>query len=592
VWPLHKNDGLKAIMFASDVTEFVSQHPTLLRHTRSRGLPEVDSGSACQKISAEIQPMDFLLSQCSPQFNVFFLRRMEGESLVTHIENAEDCEQIVDAVQKVSQGHGAQQISISLPAAHGAWENSIGSKAVRDQSPMVEHNSDEDEDEDEGESKVWFKFSRRERVESRGLLDSAKDAIVVEVMHTPKHPCLRSSCSDTFLQVPSSGIVKSRSNARHVSGSRKTARTFDNSQFDSSPVNSLELRRQELRCSGDIMLSPSCSTSSYDSMNNHSGHDGMNRATGKSEVTRVSKALSCDDTSGFRGLRTSSIHDSEGGTIVSEFCEELRIESLCASSIEEHICCSVASWGTETDSAGPQRVVARALELFSKHAKGGALMAVVPREELKGLEKITRTADGRYLTAKLRRVHILTEEFKQIFISSTDHSSEECDRWPTNWPDEEGRNQPKDGAMLVSTTGYRLMCAAKLVGLPKAYYRWPKGVGARHETALQLACHLEKAIVFVRSDSGSLHVFSVLTSGGRSQMRVYRVDEQLSSNGSGPPKADCSCSSELLGPVIPYHRSSSSKSHSSNSSATPPLWRSMYNVSGSTSSLDATSISI
>lgn len=246
------------------------------------------------------------------------------------------------------------------------------------------------------------------------------------------------------------------------------------------------------------------------------------------------------------------------------------------------------------------------------------LMVIAPDEELNRLAKFSRTADGGYLTRRLRKVHICTNEFKDVFTSFSEHSS--TDRWPVDWPDEEARNltgrilvstmtqyrlrdgfvevfgggawhrlteeqpklpnwanirqqleaglgnptndhveqldqneigemtdqikslflgedgrpvsavqkvvgQPKDGAILMSASGFRLKCAVKLVGLPKACKTWP-GVGVRHETSLQVACFLRKAIVLVRSDLGTLHVICVDPSVDASGLCVYRVKEK------------------------------------------------------------------
>ena len=68
---------------------------------------------------------------------------------------------------------------------------------------------------------------------------------------------------------------------------------------------------------------------------------------------------------------------------------------------------------------------------------------------------------------------------------------------------EANRGQPKDGAILLTDNGYRAKCAVKLIGLPEAGRKW-KGVGLRHEAALQAACFMRQCIVFIRSDNGSV----------------------------------------------------------------------------------------
>merc|ERR1712039_646114 len=128
-----------------------------------------------------------------------------------------------------------------------------------------------------------------------------------------------------------------------------------------------------------------------------------------------------------------------------------------------------------------------------------------------------KSCDSGYMTDRLRGVHIDDERFAVAFSEFTLASKN--DRWPVDHPDEAARGKPKDGAFLVSTTGYRIKCAAKLLGLAPAG-AWPN-VGTKHETALSCAWLVQGSFVFVASDTGSRHL--ALRDGDI--LHVYRMCE-------------------------------------------------------------------
>merc|ERR1711879_49468 len=107
------------------------------------------------------------------------------------------------------------------------------------------------------------------------------------------------------------------------------------------------------------------------------------------------------------------------------------------------------------------------------------------------------------------------------------------------------RGQPKDGAILLSTSGYRVKCAVKLVGLPRADNTWT-GVGTRHEAALQVASFLHQCLVLVRSDSGMIHIL-IHHGEGPKRLQAYEVVKSDSSphltHLSRPTSADSRTSS-------------------------------------------------
>jgi len=106
------------------------------------------------------------------------------------------------------------------------------------------------------------------------------------------------------------------------------------------------------------------------------------------------------------------------------------------------------------------------------------------------------------MTNLLRGVHIADERFATAFAEFTEHT--ENDRWPVEHPDAAARGQPKDGAFLINTSGYRLKCSVKLLGLPPP--RSWGGVGTKHEAALACAWAIPGSWVLVRSDAGTIHV--------------------------------------------------------------------------------------
>merc|ERR1712039_136393 len=115
-----------------------------------------------------------------------------------------------------------------------------------------------------------------------------------------------------------------------------------------------------------------------------------------------------------------------------------------------------------------------------------------------------------------RGIHVRDLRFRDAFREYTRHTDD--DRWPENHPDEVARGLPKDGAFLLSTDGFRVKCSAKLLGLVPAA-RW-EGVGTKHEAALACAWAIPSAFVFVKSDSGSIHIVQKQDT----VLHVYRVD--------------------------------------------------------------------
>jgi len=157
--------------------------------------------------------------------------------------------------------------------------------------------------------------------------------------------------------------------------------------------------------------------------------------------------------------------------------------------------------------------LAATLELMCDCAVGGALVCIADAEAFQQVfatrvsdslwsRSCTRSADQGYMTDLLRGIHVRDARFVEAFREFTRHTSD--DRWPSDHPDERARGKPKDGAMLLSSEGYRVQCSAKLLGLAPAA-SWAN-VGTKHEAALACAWAIPGSFVFVKSDSGPLHL--------------------------------------------------------------------------------------
>lgn len=160
----------------------------------------------------------------------------------------------------------------------------------------------------------------------------------------------------------------------------------------------------------------------------------------------------------------------------------------------------------------------QAASLLLKEAIGGALLIVAPIEcfhetfggagrSSRALEQgdesqpVIRTCDGGYMTRRLKDYHVSDQRFVAAFREFTAHSV--SDRWPDDHHDEAARGQPKDGAILVSISGYCVKAAAKILGLrPPRVWQF---VGTKHEAALACAWHIRNSLVLVRSEGSAVH---------------------------------------------------------------------------------------
>jgi len=156
-----------------------------------------------------------------------------------------------------------------------------------------------------------------------------------------------------------------------------------------------------------------------------------------------------------------------------------------------------------------RRTLLQAIELLFDHAAGGALLCVADAEAFRHVfdsgmpgRPTAQACDQGYMTERLRGAHISDPRFAAAFREFTRHSDN--DRWPLDHVDERARGRPKDGAFLVSRSGYRIKCAAKLLGLaPSATWA---NMGTKHAVALACAWEVPGCFVFVRSDGGARHV--------------------------------------------------------------------------------------
>jgi len=148
------------------------------------------------------------------------------------------------------------------------------------------------------------------------------------------------------------------------------------------------------------------------------------------------------------------------------------------------------------------------LHLVCECAVAGTLVCVADPDALSEAfpqergRPCAKSSDDGYMTRLLRGVHVSDERFAGAFREYTLHS--DSDRWPESHPDLEARGRPKDGAFLLSKSGYRVKCAVKLLGMQPAA-TWAN-VGTKHEAATGCAWAVQGSYVFVRSDSGSVHL--------------------------------------------------------------------------------------
>lgn len=179
--------------------------------------------------------------------------------------------------------------------------------------------------------------------------------------------------------------------------------------------------------------------------------------------------------------------------------------------------------------ACPQRreTILAAIKLVFESARGGALVCVADAKDFRQVFKeglddsgkpgpAIRVCDGGYMTDRLRGMHIKDAQFALAFQDFTEHSDTDC--WPSDFCDQAARGLPKDGAFLIASSGYRVKCAAKLLGLP------PPGCwenrGTKHEAALACAAAVRDCYVLVRSECGSIHM--VVREGG--VLHAYTVE--------------------------------------------------------------------
>lgn len=153
----------------------------------------------------------------------------------------------------------------------------------------------------------------------------------------------------------------------------------------------------------------------------------------------------------------------------------------------------------------------RGVAELALQADGGCGFVVAPGEAFRWLQEM-HTVDfqvvdrseaypGGYMTERLRDVNVHDPEFLAAIRELSEHSDN--DRWPEG---HEAAGLPKDGYILISTDGVRVLCTARMIGLPTPPYMWD-GVGTRHMAAVAATHALSRwpCAVVVRSDSGKIH---------------------------------------------------------------------------------------
>jgi len=228
--------------------------------------------------------------------------------------------------------------------------------------------------------------------------------------------------------------------------------------------------------------------------------------------------------------------DSIPTTLVSATLVNPRMQACTREELESAVRHgSTDIWIPGTYSRHARSTLLEAIKLVCVHARGGAFVCIAPPDSFRSvfgdtcaksrseIDKETgpsiKVSDGGYMTDKLKGIHISDPQFADLFAEFSTHTAD--DRWPADHPDPQARSRPKDGALLLATSGYRLKCAVKLLGLP-ASHAW-RHVGTKHEAAMACAWAVEDACVLVRSDGGtvsfltrvadSLEVWQIWTGG-------------------------------------------------------------------------------
>jgi len=170
---------------------------------------------------------------------------------------------------------------------------------------------------------------------------------------------------------------------------------------------------------------------------------------------------------------------------------------LVAKELEAH----VSNW-----PGGANGAVREMLDLVTA-ANHACLLVMAPRffMEAKGFQSNCSHVDNGYMTKRLGKHMIGSLSFRDDFMEFIEHTC--TDRWPSDYRDEEARNQPKDGAIILDSDGHLVKAATRVTGLPLPALAWPSH-GTRHMTALQIASFLKASVVAVRSDSGAVHILA------------------------------------------------------------------------------------
>jgi len=197
---------------------------------------------------------------------------------------------------------------------------------------------------------------------------------------------------------------------------------------------------------------------------------------------------------------TSTQSDTTEASTSEDDSLSLRVVPLSLAAMELEIESPVRQWKCESSQA--IRTLKAALSL-AVQAASGCCFIIAPPSEVIRLKKCVHHSDGGYMTQKLKDKHIGSSDFQRAFLEFATFT--DSGRWPMSHPDVTARDQPKDGAIVLSSSGSVKKAAANLVGLPKAPYSWPQR-GMRHTSALQAASVLDHCVVVVKSDGADLHV--------------------------------------------------------------------------------------
>jgi hypothetical protein len=197
-------------------------------------------------------------------------------------------------------------------------------------------------------------------------------------------------------------------------------------------------------------------------------------------------------------------------TLLSRQQVEIAEVSQCSAEIlAEMLLSKQSDWSPQMLST-----LSATIKMCMNHARGTVLVLVGEQEAFKsvfcddedgeasGIVGPTMwSADGGYMAERLRNIHVSDPRFVEAFQDYT--NSSDRGSWPEDPSDKAAPRLDKCGALVLDATGYRIKCAANILGIPTPAVMGRK-VSDVHNTAMACAWAVSGCIGLVRDSDGSL----------------------------------------------------------------------------------------